>query len=80
MLRLIRLNRAFCSAKSTASYRYKFNYGASLLPHPEKAHKGGEDALYASENVLLVADGVGGWAESGIDPGLHSKKLASLVE
>ncbi len=41
MLRLIRLNRAFCSAKITPNYKYKFNYGSSLLPHPEKAHKGG---------------------------------------
>jgi len=24
---------------------------------------------------LAVADGVGGWAEVGVDPGLYSKKL-----
>lgn len=28
----------------------------------------------------MVADGVGGWADSGIDPGLYSKKLVALVE
>jgi len=28
----------------------------------------------------MVADGVGGWAESGIDPALYSKKLAKIVE
>jgi len=28
----------------------------------------------------LVADGVGGWADSGVDPALYSKKLASIVE
>jgi protein phosphatase PTC7 len=29
---------------------------------------------------LIVADGVGGWADSGIDPGLYSKKLVSIME
>ena len=28
----------------------------------------------------MVADGVGGWADSGVDPALYSKKLAKLVE
>lgn len=62
MQRLLRLAKAVCStAQPKTNYLYKFKYGTSLLPHPEKAHKGGEDALYAEENVLLVADGVGGW-------------------
>jgi protein phosphatase PTC7 len=30
--------------------------------------------------VLLVADGVGGWAESGVDPALYSKRLAKIIE
>ena len=68
--------RAYADSKGS----YKFRIGSYMIPHPEKAYKGGEDALFASENVLLVADGVGGWADSGIDPGLYSKKLASLVE
>ena len=50
----------------------------SLIPHPEKAHKGGEDAGFAGDTFLAVADGVGGWAESGVDPGLYSKRLISL--
>lgn len=50
-----------------------------MIPHPEKAYKGGEDALYTSENVLVVADGVGGWADQGVDPGLYSKKLCSII-
>ena len=29
---------------------------------------------------MFIADGVGGWADSGVDPALYSKKLASLVE
>lgn len=34
-----------------------------MIPHPEKVHKGGEDALFADKKILVVADGVGGWAE-----------------
>ena len=57
-----------------------FASGNVFLPHPEKVYKGGEDALYASPNVLLIADGVGGWADSGVDPALYSKRLASIIE
>ena len=28
----------------------------------------------------MVADGVGGWADSGIDPGLYSKRLVKIME
>ena len=58
---------------------YRFNYGSHMIPHPAKAHKGGEDAMFASDNVLVVADGVGGWADQGVDPGLYSKKLCSII-
>jgi len=34
----------------------------------------------ASKQVLVVADGVGGWADSGIDPGLYSKRLVKIME
>lgn len=50
-----------------------------MIPHPEKAYKGGEDAMYTSDNVLVVADGVGGWADQGVDPGLYSKKLCQII-
>lgn len=44
-----------------------------MIPHPEKAHKGGEDAYTSTNKMLTVADGVGGWASYGIDPGKYSK-------
>jgi protein phosphatase PTC7 len=50
----------------------------SIRPHPEKAYKGGEDAGFANENLLAVADGVGGWAQSGVDPALYSKNLIKM--
>lgn len=50
-----------------------FRQSANMIPHYEKRHKGGEDAYVSNERLLVVADGVGGWAEVGIDPGLFSK-------
>jgi protein phosphatase PTC7 len=49
--------------------------GASMLPHPDKAHRGGEDAFFISEPPLAVgvADGVGGWAEIGVDAGAYAR-------
>ena len=46
-----------------------------LMPHPDKVYKGGEDAAFGSPHAIGVADGVGGWAERGVDPGLYSKGL-----
>lgn len=50
---------------------------AALIPHPAKVAKGGEDAFFVCERGLCmgVADGVGGWAEIGVDPGLYSREL-----
>ena len=49
--------------------------GVFLNPHHQKKHKGGEDAAAITQNMVAVADGVGGWAESGVDPAVYSKKL-----
>lgn len=37
--------------------------GATVIPHPSKVDKGGEDAYFVSSNQksIGVADGVGGW-------------------
>ena len=50
-----------------------------MIPHPEKQSKGGEDAFYAEDGVLSVADGVGGWVEVGVDPANYSRKLCSKL-
>mmetsp|Transcript_13202 Transcript_13202/g.22208 ORF Transcript_13202/g.22208 Transcript_13202/m.22208 type:complete len:431 (-) Transcript_13202:31-1323(-) len=51
--------------------------GVHMVPHPDKAYRGGEDAYFTSEdfNAAGVADGVGGWSNQGIDPGLFSRQL-----
>ncbi|GBF91655.1 hypothetical protein Rsub_03959 [Raphidocelis subcapitata] len=53
--------------------------GASMLPHPDKAHRGGEDAFFISDppHAIGVADGVGGWAEIGVDAGAYARLLMS---
>lgn len=48
-----------------------------MIPHPEKAHRGGEDAYFNSSSMLVVADGVGGWNNHGIDPSKYSRFLCT---
>jgi len=57
-----------------------FIYGSMMIPHPEKADRGGEDAVYASRQVMAVADGVGGWTNQGINPANYSRKLCKNIE
>ena len=52
-----------------------FHAGLHINPHYNKRYKGGEDAACVSDTMLAVADGVGGWAESGVDPAIYSKRL-----
>ncbi|KAJ4835710.1 hypothetical protein Tsubulata_021713 [Turnera subulata] len=49
------------------------------MPHPDKEETGGEDAHFICEDegVIGVADGVGGWAEVGVNAGLFSRELMS---
>lgn len=52
-----------------------------MIPHPSKADRGGEDAWFVSDGGAFfgVADGVGGWSEVGVDPGLYSRELMRLA-
>ncbi|GMI68133.1 hypothetical protein like AT4G16580 [Hibiscus trionum] len=53
--------------------------GSCYLPHPAKVKKGGEDAHFicADEQAIGVADGVGGWAEVGVDAREFALELMS---
>lgn len=55
----------------------KLDSGSSYLPHPDKEEKGGEDAHFIciDEQVIGIADGVGGWADVGVDAGEYSREL-----
>jgi hypothetical protein len=56
-----------------------FIHKTVIIPHDQKKHRGGEDAAAASDTVLVVADGVGGWAKQNINPGLYSKLLTETI-
>ena len=53
--------------------------GSCYLPHPDKEATGGEDAHFICEDeqAIGVADGVGGWADVGVNAGLFAQELIS---
>ncbi|MCD7448493.1 hypothetical protein HAX54_042630 [Datura stramonium] len=57
----------------------KLNSGSCYLPHPDKEETGGEDAHFIciDEQVIGIADGVGGWADVGVDAGRYARELMS---
>ncbi|KAF7829692.1 putative protein phosphatase 2C 55 [Senna tora] len=65
--------------KNPSGKRLKLISGSCYLPHPDKEETGGEDAHFicAEEQALGVADGVGGWADLGVDAGEYSRELMS---
>ena len=72
----VSFNRNFSTSNANQEAKSnRFHAGVHLNPHYNKRYKGGEDAACLSETMLAVADGVGGWAESGVDPAIYSKRL-----
>lgn len=59
-----------------------FEFGNCLIPHPDKADRGGEDGFFINDelNALGVADGVGSWYYRGVDPGIYARELMRLTE
>lgn len=73
-------NSADSSELKTPSGRtLKLVSGSCYLPHPDKEETGGEDAHFicSEEQALGVADGVGGWADVGVNSGYYSRELMS---
>lgn len=56
--------------------------GGACIPNPQKANKLGEDAFFITKDgkSFGVADGVGGWALSGVDSGEYSRLLMDLAQ
>ncbi|KAL8145056.1 putative protein phosphatase 2C 55 [Apium graveolens] len=65
--------------KIIADGSLKLNSGSCYLPHPDKEETGGEDAHFicSDEQAIGVADGVGGWADLGVNAGLYARELMS---
>lgn len=72
------IKKLSCLARRNFSLTFKS--AVADLPHREKIHKGGEDANYRGDKLLVVADGVGGWSEVGVDPALYSKELCGNIK
>lgn len=69
-----------CLLFSTLFFVLYFSYLYGLvvvsMPHPDKGS--GEDASFVAANgqAIGVFDGVGSWADIGVDPGLYARSLA----
>ncbi|BAU00112.1 protein phosphatase 2C 55 [Vigna angularis] len=73
-------NSSFSPDETTVGGKtLKMLSGSCYLPHPDKEETGGEDAHFicADEHAIGVADGVGGWADVGVNSGLFSRELIS---
>jgi len=67
------------TAAALAATTYRFRHKTVIIPHDDKKDRGGEDAAATSSDFLIVADGVGGWARHGVNPGLFSKLLVDTI-
>ncbi|CAI9281715.1 unnamed protein product [Lactuca saligna] len=78
-LRHDRLTSSDSDGKALSDRSMKLVSGSCYLPHPEKEETGGEDAHFicSDEQAIGVADGVGGWADLGIDAGKYARELMS---
>ncbi|KAH0450404.1 hypothetical protein IEQ34_021096 [Dendrobium chrysotoxum] len=61
--------------KSLGDRSLKLLSGSCYLPHPDKKQL--EEKMHISYQVIGVADGVGGWADLGVDAGQYAKELMS---
>jgi len=46
----------------------------------KKGKKGGEDCYFFSEKILVIADGVGGWNQLGVDPAEFSREMCKSIK
>ena len=56
-----------------------FLHKTVMIPSDNKRWRMGEDAAKGGNTLLVVADGVGGWANKGVDPGIFTRDLVSGI-
>lgn len=67
------------SGSDSKAQTYSFAHKTIIIPHDSKISRGGEDAASTIDDMLVVSDGVGGWAKVGVDPGLYSRELVEII-
>ena len=76
-------NTSFTSIKANSErvvpylQNYVLDSSFSMMPHPKKMDKGGEDSFYISANLVAVADGVGSWNNLNVNPKDYSTQLTT---
>lgn len=70
---------AFCYCSQVLAGPNKFIFSVKNFPRPDKERTGGEDAFFVDPNLLVVADGVGGWDQYGISSAEYSRRLCSAI-
>lgn len=70
------------ASAAVSGHAFVLQAGSFVLPHPDKVLKGGEDWYFIASNQrsLGVADGVGGWAEVGVDAGAYARQLMKFAQ
>ncbi|KAL2456294.1 putative protein phosphatase 2C 55 [Forsythia ovata] len=70
---------AISDQRTSVEWGLKLLSGACYLPHPAKEETGGEDAHFicVDEQTIGIADGVGGWADVGVNAGEYARELMS---
>ena len=63
------------SSEANLIFGPKMRFGTVSIPHFKKKKKGGEDSFFASDKILVITDGVGGWNQVGIDPSEYSREV-----
>jgi hypothetical protein len=54
-----------------------FLHKTVMIPADNKRWREGEDAAKGGDTLLVVADGVGGWSNKGVDPGIFTRDLVN---
>ena len=74
------LNKDAYTEEIEFNNEFRMYSGASSVPHYKKKDKGGEDYFLVNDNLIVVADGVGGWNNYGVDPSKYSKEICENIK
>ncbi|CAG9332120.1 unnamed protein product [Blepharisma stoltei] len=62
-----------------SSFTNHFRSAAWSVPSPEKQNTPPDDAYFANDRAMAVADGISGWKQMGVDPSKYAWELMQNV-